>query len=55
MVIYLKGYYDKFAAQGTAALAGWMAVAVLFLVFVIGCALAGGGRGHGGQTVDSGN
>lgn len=52
MVIYLKGYYDKFAAQGTAALAGWMAVAVLFLVFVIGCALAGGGRG---QTVDSGN
>lgn len=55
MVIYLKGYYDKFAAQGTAALAGWMAVAVLFLVFVIGCALTGGGRGHGGQTVDSGN
>lgn len=55
MVIYLKGYYDKFAAQGTAALAGWMAVAVLFLVFVIGCALSGGGRGHGGQTVDSGN
>lgn len=55
MVIYLKGYYDKFAAQGTAALAGWMAVAVLFLVFVTGCALAGGGRGHGGQTVDSGN
>ena len=55
MVIYLKGYYDKFVAQGTAALAGWMAVAVLFLVFVIGCALAGGGRGHRGQTVDSGN
>lgn len=55
MVIYLKGYYDKFVAQGTAALAGWMAVAVLFLVFVIGCALADGGRGHGGQTVDSGN
>ena len=55
MVIYLKGYYDKFAAQGTAALAGWMAVAVLFLVFVIGCALAGGGRGHGRQTVDSGD
>ena len=42
MVIYLKGYYDKFAPMGTAALAGWMAIAVLFLAFVIYCGVAGG-------------
>ena len=42
MVIYLKGYYDKFAPMGTTALAGWMAIAVLFLAFVIYCGVAGG-------------
>ena len=42
-VIYLKGYYDMFIARGTAVLAGWMAVAVLFLGFVFFCALKGSG------------
>ena len=40
-VIYLKGYYDKFAPQGTAVLVGWMAAALLFLGFVFYC----GGKG----------
>ncbi len=44
IVIYLKGYYDMFAGRGTAALAGWMAVAVLFLGFVLLCAGAKGKR-----------
>lgn len=34
IVIYLKGYYDYFAPQGTKVLAIWMCVAVLFLVFI---------------------
>ena len=38
-VIYLKGYYDKFVGQGTAALTGWMIAAVLFLGFIIACAV----------------
>lgn len=38
MIIYLKGYYDKFVGEGPAVLAGWMAVAVLFLGFVLYCA-----------------
>lgn len=42
IVIYLKGYYDMFAGQGKAVLAGWMAAAVLFLGFVLYC--AGGKR-----------
>lgn len=37
-IIYLKGYYDKFAPMGTAALAGWMTVAVVFLGFILFCA-----------------
>ena len=37
-VIYLKGYYDKFAGMGTMTLTLWMAAAVLFLGFVIYCA-----------------
>lgn len=40
IVIYLKGYYDKFAGQGTAVLVGWMTAAVLFLGFVLFCAIA---------------
>ena len=38
IVIYLKGYYDKFVGQGTKALVGWMAAAILFLGFVLFCA-----------------
>lgn len=38
IIIYLKGYYDKFRPMGIKTLAGWMIVAVLFLAFVIGCA-----------------
>ena len=38
--IYLKGYYDKFAGLGTAALAGWMIVALVLLGFVFYCATA---------------
>ena len=37
IIIYLKGYYDKFQPMGTKVLAGWMIVAILFLTFVIGC------------------
>ena len=39
IVIYLKGYYDKFAEQGAAVLTGWMTAAVLFLGFIIICAV----------------
>lgn len=41
ILIYLKGYYDMFKGQGTAVLAGWMTVAVLFLGFVFASAAAG--------------
>ena len=44
--IYLKGYYDKFQGEGPLVLAGWMAAAVLFLLFVFWCA-AGKGREKG--------
>ena len=37
IIIYLKGYYDKFQPMGTKVLIGWMIVAILFLTFVIGC------------------
>ena len=37
--IYLKGYYDKFRGGSPAVLAGWMAAAVLFLLFVFWCAV----------------
>ena len=36
--IYLRGYYDKFQGESPAVLAGWMAAAVLFLLFVFWCA-----------------
>ena len=36
--IYLKGYYDMFSSRGGLVFAGWMAVAVLFLGFVLVCA-----------------
>lgn len=38
ILIYLKGYYDMFSSKGGLVLAGWMAVAVLFLGFVLVCA-----------------
>ena len=40
VVIYLKGYYDKFSVMGTAALVGWMTFAVVLLGFVVYCATA---------------
>ena len=40
IVIYLKGYYDKFAGLGTGALVGWMIVALVLLGFVFYCAMA---------------
>ena len=40
IVIYLKGYYDKFVGLGTVALAGWMIVAFVLLGFVFYCAVA---------------
>ena len=39
IVIYLKGYYDKFVGMGEKVLIGWMAVSILFLGFVLYCAL----------------
>ena len=38
-VIYLKGYYDKFHLEPLPVLLGWMSAAVLFLLFVLYCAL----------------
>lgn len=40
IVIYLKGYYDKFQPLGMKMLAGWMVVALVLLAFVIYCATA---------------
>lgn len=41
IIIYLKGYYDKFIGMGTTTFAVWMAVAAVLLGFVLYCALAG--------------
>lgn len=38
IIIYLKGYYDKFVRMGRTVLIGWMAAAVIFLGFVLFCA-----------------
>lgn len=38
-IIYLKGYYDTFKAQGTAVLAGWMCFAVLLLAIIFGISI----------------
>lgn len=40
IIIYLKGYYDKFQPLGMKMLAGWMVVALVLLAFVIYCATA---------------
>lgn len=37
IIIYLKGYYDKFISQGTTVLLVWMAIAILLLGFVLYC------------------
>ena len=37
IIIYLKGYYDKFISQGTTVLMVWMAIAILLLGFVLYC------------------
>ena len=34
VVIYLKGYYDKFAGQGAGTLAAWMAVSLAVLALI---------------------
>lgn len=41
MIIYLKGYYDKFSGMGTAAFVTWMIIAFVLLGFVLYCAFAG--------------
>ncbi len=38
MIIYLKGYYDKFVGSPKPVFFGWMAVAVVLLAFVVWCA-----------------
>lgn len=40
IIIYLKGYYDKFAGQDIMTLVLWMALAILLLAFVFYCALS---------------
>lgn len=39
VIIYLKGYYDKFKSAGTVTLAVWMTIAAALLAFVFYCAL----------------
>lgn len=39
IVIYLKGYFDKFAKEAILTQIIWMAVAILLLVFVLFCAM----------------
>lgn len=40
IVIYLKGYYDKFKDMGTGIFVGWMIFAIVFLAWVIYCAMS---------------
>ena len=35
IVVYLKGYYDKFAPMGTGMLTGWMIFAVALIAFIM--------------------
>ena len=44
IVIYLKGYYDKFAGMGKMTMSIWMAIAVFLLGFVLCCAWLSGKR-----------
>ena len=41
MIIFLKGYYDKFSGQGTALFITWMTIGILLLAFVLFCASGG--------------
>lgn len=41
MIIFLKGYYDKFSGQGTALFITWMTIGILLLAFVLFCAFSG--------------
>ena len=34
VIIYLKGYYDKFSTQGTAVFSVWMVIGIAFLLMV---------------------
>ena len=34
VIIYLKGYYDKFSPQGTAVFSVWMVIGIAFLIMV---------------------
>ena len=38
IILYLKGYYDKFAPMGTAPLIGWMIFALILIGFILFCA-----------------
>ena len=38
MIIFLKGYYDKFSGQGTVLFITWMTIGILLLAFVLFCA-----------------
>ena len=40
IVIYLKGYYDKFKSESPLVFGCWMVVALIFLLFVFYCAKA---------------
>ena len=44
VVIYLKGYFDKFATEGIVTQIIWMAIAILLLVFVLLCAMPINGK-----------
>ena len=39
IVIYLKGYYDKFSPMGAAKLTGWMIFAAALICFIFYCAM----------------
>ena len=46
IVIYLKGYYDTFAGQGTTVLTGWMIFALLLVGIIIYTAFAKTKKGN---------
>ena len=46
MIIFLKGYYDKFSGKGTALFITWMTIGILLLAFVLFCASGGSKNTH---------
>ncbi len=46
MIIFLKGYYDKFSGKGTALFITWMTIGILLLAFVLFCASGGSKNIH---------